>query len=434
MKRSLLAVLATSLLVAIATITWPAAPARAQYTPPSTGASAICALLTLTGDTTSSASCATATTKIGGVAASLGGALTTGSTLTTVGAFSTNAPFTTAGQGLLSGTYTSGITATGSATQTCNLTLFNNGNVGGTATVALTGTNAIAGGTALVITAAGAGNTSASTSATVGNGTATCTGPATVTTLLTGFTLTFTSVGTTNATLPSGTPSVGTNLQAMLDGTAAIKWFKADGATIVASVDTTNTSFNFGSASAPDTAGVFEINNQFKIANGTSAFRNLYIDVGYTAAHASIKNAMAWAWSSTSSSNGTIDTTLCRQNPGVVEIGSSTGCAASGTLEATGIISTGTPVTISGCATISAIVGGATAGSFSTTTTGTCTAAITINGATGLTAPHGWACFASDITAAHLVDFTQTATSATGCTVAGATTSGDTIVFHAQGY
>ena len=88
--------------------------------------------------------------------------------------------------GLLSGTYTSGITATGTVGQTCALTAFNNGNSGGTATVALTGTNTIAGGTALVITNTGNASSSAATSATAGNGTATCSGTATVATVLGG--------------------------------------------------------------------------------------------------------------------------------------------------------------------------------------------------------------------------------------------------------
>ena len=82
-----------------------------------------------------------------------------------------------------SGTYTSGITATGTATQTCTLTTFNNGSTA-TATVALTGTNTIAGGTALVITAAGDSATAAPTSATAGSGTATCSGTAVIATVL----------------------------------------------------------------------------------------------------------------------------------------------------------------------------------------------------------------------------------------------------------
>lgn len=47
-------------------------------------------------------------------------------------------------------------------------------------------------------------------------------------------------------------------------------------------------------------------------------------------------------WSSTSSSGGTVDTTLCRQAAGVIEIGASTGCAASGSLLASAVSLTGT--------------------------------------------------------------------------------------------
>lgn len=71
--------------------------------------------------------------------------------------------------GIIAGSYTSGITTTGSIGQTCLLTFSN----GGTATVALTGTNAIAGGTALTITAAGSASYTAEvTTATVSAGTA----------------------------------------------------------------------------------------------------------------------------------------------------------------------------------------------------------------------------------------------------------------------
>jgi hypothetical protein len=93
-----------------------------------------------------------------------------------------------------------------------------------------------------------------------------------------------------------------------------------------------------------------------------------------------------------------------------------------------GEVSKGTTFTISsGCATVSARTGGPTAGSFATTTTGTCTPVIALP-----TAPNGWVCHADDLT--HPVIFTQTATSASSCTVSGATTSGDTVVFMAIGY
>jgi hypothetical protein len=77
---------------------------------------------------------------------------------------------------IYSGTYTSGISATGSVGQTCVLTALNGGGTLATATVGLTGLNTIAPGTALVITAAGSGYTSSPTTATVGNGSATCSG------------------------------------------------------------------------------------------------------------------------------------------------------------------------------------------------------------------------------------------------------------------
>lgn len=83
----------------------------------------------------------------------------------------------------LSGTYTSGITATGATGTTCTLSSFNGGGSGATATVFLTGTNTIAGGSALVVPyGVATGYTSAPTSATASNGTATCSGTAVVST------------------------------------------------------------------------------------------------------------------------------------------------------------------------------------------------------------------------------------------------------------
>lgn len=81
------------------------------------------------------------------------------------------------------------------------------------------------------------------------------------------------------------------------------------------------------------------------------------------------------------------------------------------------------------CATTSTITGGATAGSFLCTgTAGAATQPIVLP-----TAPHGWACYASDVTSG--VAFAQSTTSATGCTLKGtiATTS-DVVVFSAIGY
>ena len=88
----------------------------------------------------------------------------------------------TSSAGLFAGTYTSGITTTGTVGQTCTLGSLNGGGTGAAATVALTGTNTIAGGTALVVTAAGSGYTSPPTSSTASAGTATCSGTAVIAT------------------------------------------------------------------------------------------------------------------------------------------------------------------------------------------------------------------------------------------------------------
>lgn len=75
------------------------------------------------------------------------------------------------------GQYTSGGTITGTSGQTCSLAFLGGG--AGTATVALTGTNVIAAGTALTSFSGGTYNP-APTTATLSNGTATCSGTATV--------------------------------------------------------------------------------------------------------------------------------------------------------------------------------------------------------------------------------------------------------------
>jgi hypothetical protein len=85
------------------------------------------------------------------------------------------------------GTYTSGITATGTAGQTCTLTFSNGGGSGAIGTVALTGANTIASGAKLTITAYGSGFSSAPTLAIASNGSAACSGTATVATYLTDY-------------------------------------------------------------------------------------------------------------------------------------------------------------------------------------------------------------------------------------------------------
>lgn len=85
---------------------------------------------------------------------------------------------------LATATYASGGTITGSAAQTCAVS-FTSGATIGTGTVALTGTNTIANGTTITLSVKGAFLT-APTTATLSNGTATCSGTATITTTLGG--------------------------------------------------------------------------------------------------------------------------------------------------------------------------------------------------------------------------------------------------------
>ncbi len=87
----------------------------------------------------------------------------------------------------------------------------------------------------------------------------------------------------------------------------------------------------------------------------------------------------------------------------------------------------GPAVTISsGCTTVSAAVGTAVSFQFATTAT-TCTPVIQLP-----PAPHGWACFAQDLT--HPVVFTQTASTVYSCTVTGTTTSADIVQVAATPY
>jgi hypothetical protein len=120
----------------------------------------------------------------------------------TFGATNSNIAATSAGivstynASTTSPTYTSGGTISGSRGQTCMLSDFN-GVTNATATVALTGHNSIASGTQLTITNPGFGGTVAPTSATLSNGTATCSGTATVITALSTGVLTAENPGAT---------------------------------------------------------------------------------------------------------------------------------------------------------------------------------------------------------------------------------------------
>jgi len=108
---------------------------------------------------------------------------------------------------LLSATYTSGGAFSGTTGQTCTLSNFNGGGSGETATIALSSSNAIASGTSLIISEPGSGwqtFTSSPTTATLSNGTATCSGTATIVAtglLYAPITTTLTYVNATTATL-----------------------------------------------------------------------------------------------------------------------------------------------------------------------------------------------------------------------------------------
>ena len=120
-------------------------------------------------------------------------------------------------------TYTSGGAITGSAGQTCSLSNFN-GVTGATASVALTGTNTIASGTHLTITSEGSGGITPPTTATLGNGTATCSGTANVITALINNTgLGFSVVGAAATVTLTGanTIAAGTHLNVTASGYGA---------------------------------------------------------------------------------------------------------------------------------------------------------------------------------------------------------------------
>ena len=141
-------------------------------------------------------------------------------------------------------TYVSGGTITGSPGQTCNLSNFN-GLSGATAQVTLTDTNIIAPGTHLTITSPGAGGGStAPTTATLSNGTATCSGTANVITSL------LTTTGVNPVIDATGTVTLtGTNV-------------------IAAGTQLTITNQGFGAIQAPTTA---TLSNGTATCSGTAS-------------------------------------------------------------------------------------------------------------------------------------------------------------------
>jgi hypothetical protein len=102
-----------------------------------------------------------------------------------------------------------------------------------------------------------------------------------------------------------------------------------------------------------------------------------------------------------------------------------------GTLQLASIMSLGTKFTAVGC-TNSATLGGATAGQFTSGTTGACTVTITMGNS--VTAPNGWACWASDQTTPGNIYDQKTGGSTTTAVLSGTTASGDVISFGCVGY
>jgi len=150
-------------------------------------------------------------------------------------------------------TYVSGGTISGSKGQTCDLSDFN-GVIGATATVPLTGANTIASGTQLTITASGHGASSPPTTATLSNGTATCSGTASVSTELTSGVFTAEVPGATTVFASvSGVNSVGVNYM-----TCPVQ------SIVVHDANSSNTTFTLAPQGVQAlTADVYDTNNQY---------------------------------------------------------------------------------------------------------------------------------------------------------------------------
>ena len=151
-------------------------------------------------------------------------------------------------------TYSSGGTITGSKGETCDLSDFN-GVSGTTGTVTLTGKDMIATGTQLNITNPGFGATIPPTTATLSNGTATCSGTANVVTALN-------SAVVLTAEIPGSTTIFATNSGV---NSVSVPYLTCPVATIlVHSATDSTTSFNLSAGgSQPLTADVYDTNSQY---------------------------------------------------------------------------------------------------------------------------------------------------------------------------
>ena len=170
-------------------------------------------------------------------------------------------------------TYVSGGTFSGSKGQTCNLSDFNGIN-NATATLALTGSNSVAAGTQLTIINPGYGATAAPTTAVLSNGTATCSGTADVSTVITNGVLTGQAPGATTVFASvSGVNGVG------------VPYLTCPVATIVVhDASSSNTNFTLAPQGTQNlTADVYDTNNVYitpTLAWGSSSTATAGVAVG----------------------------------------------------------------------------------------------------------------------------------------------------------
>ena len=119
----------------------------------------------------------------------------------------------------------------------------------------------------------------------------------------------------------------GTGFGCVTFGTAALNNTGTSGATIPL-LNGINTWSNAQTVTASITSNGMTVNGGYTLQQATStAINNAKVELA---------NSIILGWSSTSANSGIIDTTLCREAAGEVEVGSATGCANSGIFDAAG--------------------------------------------------------------------------------------------------
>jgi hypothetical protein len=231
---------------------------------------------------------------------------------------------------VFAGTYTSGITATGTVGQTCTLAFSNGGGSSGAATVALTGTNAIASGTFLVLTAFGNSYTSAPTAATVTAGSATCTGPATIATVLQSAQTNFSQLICANGSAPCNGSVSGLNQSGggahvlnLVNGLAFAAYVTGITATGAAGTTCNLSGFNNGLSGAAATVALTATNTISTSGNVTLVIQN--IGSGATSAPTSAAVASGTA---TCSGTASLSGAILYTGPADLTFTSDSGCAS----------------------------------------------------------------------------------------------------------